>query len=98
MSRIHLSVPTSSVTIQGAKTKRTRKSRKSRSMTKQQVKIEIMRNNDHVKNQISTILVSCIKTLSAGDFRLLSVDPLLTSEIMFGLALEYDRPGQMNQD
>lgn len=57
-----------------------------------------MRNNDYVKNQISTILVSCIKTLSAGDFRLLSVDPLLTSEIMFDLALEYDRPGQMNQD
>jgi hypothetical protein len=98
MSRIHLSVPTSSVTIQGAKTKRTRKNRKNRSMTEQQVKIEYLRNKDYVKDQVSTILVKVMKTLSAGDFRLLSVDPVLTGEVMLDVALEYDRPGQMNQD
>jgi len=98
MSRIHLSVPTSSITIQDTKKKRTRKNRKTRSMTEQQVKIEYRRNPDYVKDQVSTILVQCMKTLSAGDFRFLSVDPVLTSEVMFDVALEYDRPGQMNQD
>ncbi len=98
MSRIHLSVPSSSVTVYGTKTTRTRKNRKSRSVTEQQVKMEYSRNMDYVKDQISTILVKCMKTLPAGDFRYLSVDPILTSEVMFNVALDYDRPGQMNQD
>jgi len=67
-------------------------------MTEQQVKNEYMRNKDYVKDQVSTILVKCMKTLSVGDFRLLSVDPVLTGEVMLDVALEYDRPGQMNQD
>jgi hypothetical protein len=98
MSRIHLSVPTSSITIQGDKTKRNRKNRKSRSVTENQVKMEYSRNVDYFKDQISTILVKCIKTLPAGDFRYLSCDPILTGEVMLNVALEYDRPGQMNQN
>lgn len=98
MSRIHLSVPTSSITIQDTKKKRTRKNRKTRSMTEHQVKVEYSRNKDYVRDQISTILVKCMKTLPVGDFRLLSIDPILTSEVMLDVAWEYDRPGQMNQD
>jgi hypothetical protein len=98
MSRIHLSVPSSSITIQGTKTTCTRKRRKTRSMTEHQVKTEYSRNKDYVKDQISTILAKCIRSLSVGDFRLLSIDPILTSEVMLDVALEYDRPGQMNQE
>ena len=98
MSRIHLSVPSSSVTIQGNKSKRTRKNPNTRSATDNQVKMDYSRNMDYFKNQISTILVKCIKNLPAGDVRYLSCDPILTSEVMLDIALEYDRPGQMNQD
>jgi hypothetical protein len=98
MSRIHLSVPSSSVTIQRNKSKRTRKSRITRSVTDNQVKMEYSRNMDYFKDQVSTILVKCIKNLPAGEFRYLSYDPILTGEVMLDIALEYDRPGQMNQD
>jgi hypothetical protein len=53
---------------------------------------------DYFKDQVSTILVKCIKNLPAGEFRYLSYDPILTGEVMLDIALEYDRPGQMNQD
>ena len=67
-------------------------------MTEQQVKTEYLRNKDYVKDQVSTILIMCMKTLPACDFRYLSCDPILTSEVMFNIALEYDRPGQMNKN
>jgi len=98
MSRIHLSVPSSSVTIQKNISKRTRKNRNTRSVTENQVKMEFSRNAEYCKDQVSTILVKFVKTLPAGDFRYLSYDPILTSEVMFNIALEYDRSGQMNKN
>ena len=66
------------------------------SMTNEQVRREKENNSDYFDVSVCSLIYEMCKKFSATEFRMLSIDPKRTGEIMAEVVYDYVRPGQMN--